>query len=173
MKCHKSGTFGVFLCKLILFVSLQFISQLFPQPQEMITCLFFYVCCTWDINPLHTFIIVKRPLVVAFPLCMLADALACTHAVASVFIICACALWQSGKSTEGFPQRPRCRSVCSLKGKDHLPGLGEISATCRCWGIYHSTQGKKHKAGGGGVTTHREQGVWPRKFRPRGQVQHE
>lgn len=114
-----------------------------------------------------------RPLVVAFTCtCMLADAHACTHAIASVVIICACALWQSGKSTEGFPQRPRCQSVCSVKGEDHLPGLGEISATCRCWGIYPSTQGKKTKQGVGGVTTHREQGVWPRKFRPHGQVQH-
>lgn len=96
----------------------------------------------------------------------------CTHAAASVFIICACVFWQSGESTEGFPQRPRCRSVCSVKGKDHLPGLGEISATCRCWGIYPSTRGKKTKQGVGWVTIHRERGVWPRKSRPHGQVQH-
>lgn len=82
--------------------------------------------------------------------CVLTSVHACTHAAASVFIICACALWRSGESTEGFPQRPRCRSVCSVKGEDHLPGLGEISATCRCWGIYPSTQGNKTKQGVGG-----------------------
>lgn len=105
-----------------------------------------------------------HPLVVAHVcLCMLADTHACTHAIASVFIICACMAWQSGKITEGFPQRPRCQSVCSVKGEDHLPGLGEISATCRCWGIYPSTQGKKKKGKKkAGVRTHREWGVWPR-----------
>lgn len=119
---------------------------------QLKTCVFVWKCELF--SPLYVFFtsaINIRDRCIFVCRSMLADRHACTHAVASVFIICACVLWRSGKSTEGFPKCPRCQSMCSVKGEDHLPGLGEISATCRCWGIYPSMQGKKtNKAGGGG-----------------------
>lgn len=145
--CHLNHNIPLF------FIALYFVQHFSSHVSKVV-----FICGNEKPLPVCVFAPTRRCIYGC--LCMLANAHACTHAFASVFIICACALWQSGKSTEGFPQCPRCRSVCSVEGEDHLPGLGEISATCRCWGIYPGMQGKKKQKQGVGGSQPTESGVF-------------